>query len=430
MLSQNSRRSQAAPGAHRSFFMRALLATVLLPVGTLLSSSEPVRASDWNQYRGPARDNLSPETGLARHWPEGGPKLLQTFTGLGEAYSTVAVVADVIYTMGNLGDAEEIIALDARNGSMIWKTRSGKAYLDGTGNGPRGTPAVDHGKVYALGGNGDLTCCNAKSGQVHWQKNILQEFDGSNIVWGISESVLVHNGSVICSPGGSRGSVVALNPENGTTIWVSQIPGNPQASYASPMPMTVDGVEQYVVFTSKGVTGIRADDGKPMWTQSASANGTANCATPLIVGRQVFSSSDYGTGAELVELRADAKDVTATQVYFTTDMKNHHGGMVAVGGYVYGSSGNTLTCVDLSSGKATWRESSLKGSVICVDQKIVFRHENGDVVLFSARSDKFEELGRFSPPDRSSRPAWSHPVVADGRLYLRDQDKLQVYDLK
>ena len=263
-----------------------------------------------------------------------------------------------------------------------------------------------------------------------WQKNILNAFGGSNITWGISESVLVDDGKVVCSPGGSRASVVALDADDGSTKWVSRIPESPQASYASPVIARVGGVKQYVVFTSKGIVGVRAGDGQPMWGQNKSSNGTANCATPLVVGNRIFSSSGYGTGAELVELRSQGTTTTAQLTYHTRDMKNHHGGMVHLKGFVYGSNEDILACVNLRTGKPTWRERGKKGSVVYADNKIVFRNEGGEVELLAAKSQSYQELGSFSQPDRSRRPAWSHPVIAGGRLYLRDQDKLLVYNLQ
>ena len=396
----------------------------------VVANCSVVHSADWNQFRGPNRDNLCLETGLANQWPQGGPPRLWTATGLGEGYSAVAIVGDLIYTMGNVDGGEHIIAIDKATGRIVWKARNGNEYREGQGNGPRGTPTVVNGKVYALGGNGDLSCVDASTGQVLWHRNILSDFGGSNITWGISESVLVDGNSVICTPGGNKGTVVSLNAETGRTIWASRVPEQPKASYASPVIATVGRIKQYVVFTSKGIVGIRAQDGQPMWGQNKSSNDTANCATPLIIDNFVFSSSDYGTGAELVELNSRGRATTARLVYHTRDMKNHHGGMVFHEGHVYGSNGDILACVNVRTGQPTWRERSKKGSVVYADGKIVFRNEGGEVNLLAARSDSYQELGSFYQPDRSGRPAWSHPVIADGRLYLRDQDKLLTFDLK
>lgn len=382
---------------------------------------------DWNQFRGPNRDNLCQETGLLNRWPAAGPELELTIAGLGEGYSSVSVVGNTLYTMGNLEGSEYVIAVDRESGRQLWKTRNGNAYQEGQGNGPRGTPTVINGKVYSLGGNGDLSCLDAASGRVVWQKNILKDYGGQNITWGISESLLVDDGNVICCPGGNRGTVVALNAETGAATWVSRVPESPQASYASAVVAQVGRVKQYVVFSSKGLVGIRATDGRPMWGQNKSSNGTANCATPLVVGNRVFSSSDYGTGAELVELRSQGANTTARVAYHTKDMKNHHGGMVHLNGFVYGSNADILACVNLRTGKPTWRQRSMKGAVVYADNKIVFRHEDGDVVLLAADSSSYQELGRFKQPERSWKPTWAHPVIANGRLYLRDMDKLLVY---
>ena len=170
-------------------------------------------------------------------------------------------------------------------------------------------------------------------------------------------------------------------------------------------------------------------NGKALWGQNRSSNNTANCATPLVIGKQGFSSSAYGAGSELIQMTNQRRQVSSKAVYHNKHMKNHHGGMVYIDGHVYGSSGDILTCISLDTGEPTWRQRSMKGSVVYADGKIVFRDENGPVVLLDANPRNYRERGRFVQPERSSRPAWTHPVIAGGCLYLRDQDKLLVYDL-
>lgn len=420
----------AKPVSDGQFSGPGTLAILAVATASMIFISSPIHAEDWNQFRGPNRDNLCSETGLADEWPSGGPLKVMTITGLGEGYSTVSVVADRLYTMGNVDGAEQVIAIDRTTGEVVWRARNGNEYREGQGNGPRGTPTVVDGKVYALGGNGDLGCYDATNGETIWQKNILAEFGGDNITWGISESVLIDGNTLVCTPGGSRATVVALNAKTGASKWGARVPNNPQASYASAMVAKTGRVKQYVVFTSKGVVGLRASDGTVLWGHDKCSNSTANCATPLVFGRWVFSSSDYGTGAELIELRASGNRISSNTAYHTRDMKNHHGGMVHLDGFVYGSNGDILACLNLKTGKPTWRERSMKGAVVYADKKIVFRHEDGDVVLLAANSRVYKELGRFAQPERSGRPAWSHPVIANGQLYLRDMDKLLVYDLK
>ncbi|HUQ68067.1 MAG TPA: PQQ-binding-like beta-propeller repeat protein, partial [Planctomycetaceae bacterium] len=236
------------------------------------STSAP---GDWPQHRGPHRDNISKETGLLKQWPDNGPPVDWKTDGLGEGYSSVAVVGDTIFTLGTRGREEALFALDAANGSVKWSTPLGRIFQDGTGNGPRGTPTVDGDRVYALGGHGDLVCANTESGDVVWKMNILQEFGGNNIVWGISESPLIDDDRLICTPGGRQATMVALNKLTGKPIWRSAIQGNPSAAYSSPIAINVGNVRQYVNFVHTAVVGVRASDGEPMWGQPASANGTA-----------------------------------------------------------------------------------------------------------------------------------------------------------
>ncbi|MCA9115234.1 MAG: PQQ-binding-like beta-propeller repeat protein [Planctomycetaceae bacterium] len=386
---------------------------------------------EWPQFRGADRSNRSPETGLLTSWPDNGPPIAWQTKGIGEAYSSVSVAGGLLYTMGNVGGEERVFALDADSGREAWSIRSGPAYTDGTGNGPRGTPTIADGRVFALGGNGQLTCADARSGRVHWQKNILQEFGGSNITWGISESVLVDGDRVICTPGGRGATVVALKVSDGSPVWRTAVPGNPKAGYASPIAIEPGGLRQYVIFTSQSVIGVRASDGEGLWGDDSSSNGTANCATPLYVDGHVFSASEYGTGGSLLQLSTRGNSTSMRRVYHTDDMKNHHGGMVEVDGYLYGSNGAVLTCLELRSGRTAWRDRSVgKGSVVYADGHIYLRSENGPVALFEATSAGYREKGQFSPTGRSGKPAWSHPVIAGGRLYLRDMDNLVAFDLR
>lgn len=386
----------------------------------------------WPQFRGPARDNVSPETGLLQAWESAGPPLAWTAAGLGEGYSSVSLGHGLVFTMGTRDGREVIIALSADDGREVWTAESGPLYKDGTGNGPRGTPTLDGENLYALGASGDLTCVNARSGKIQWQQNILKEFQGRNITWGISESVLIDGDKLICTPGGSAATMVALDKRTGRPIWKAKVPGNPKASYASPIAIDVQGVRQYVTFTSSATVGVRAEDGEFLWQDTSSANGTANCSTPLFHDGQVFSASGYGTGGALLRLASDDGRTTATRAYHTGKMKNHHGGMVVVDGYLYGSSDpGVLTCIELSSGDVLWTDRSVgKGSVTYADGRLYVRSENGPVALVEATPEEYRELGRFDQPQRSSRPAWSHPVVADGKLFLRDMERLLCYDVR
>lgn len=391
-------------------------------------------AGEWPQFRGPNRDNVSTETGLMKSWPDGGPELLWTANGFGEGYSAVSVAGGKVFTMGTQGNSQAVFARDLTTGDEVWSTDCGPYYKQGAGNGPRSTPTVDGEFVYVLGGGGELSCLDAKSGRVTWQKNILRDFGGSNITWGICESVLIDGDKLICTPGGRGATMVALNKRNGNVVWQAAVPGNPQASYASPIAVTAGGVKQYVTFTSRSVIGVRASDGRPMWQDDASANGTANCSTPLFYDNHIFSASGYGTGGALLRLASARGETSAQRRFFTKDMKNHHGGMVIVDGYLYGSNDpGILTCIDLRDGSVKWQNRSVgKGSLTYADGRIYLRSEGGGgtMALVEATPAAYRELGRFDQPNRTGRSAWAHPVVAAGKLFLRDQDLMLCYDVK
>jgi len=418
--------------------MRRVLAGVLgagllAVVGGVAVSADGPRevAVNWPQYRGPHRDDISAEKGLLQQWPTGGPKLVFQSDGLGEGYSSVSVVDDTIFTMGTIDKEEHLFALARDGGAKKWSVHTGQNRNDGMGNGPRCTPTVDGDRVYALGANGDLVCVKAESGDVVWKTNILKEFNGNNIAWGISESVLIDGEKLICTPGGRNATFAALDKLTGQTVWMSQVQGNPPAAYSSIIAIDVGGVRQYVNFVHNGVVGVRASDGEMLWRQSESANGTANCSSPLYADGFVFTASNYGVGGACFELTTADGKTSSRLVYETKHMKNHHGGMVLLDGYIYGFDDGVLTCLELKTGKQAWQNRSVgKGSLTCADGHLYLRSENGPIALAIATPKEYTEKGRFEQPGRSGRPAWAHPVVAGGRLYIRDQDKMLVYDVQ
>ncbi len=392
--------------------------------------AEKPSEDSWPQHRGPKRDNISREQDLLDKWPAGGPKVAWQQKGIGEGYSSVSISQGKLFTMGNQGDDEVVQARDSSTGKLIWEAKSGgKAYRDGgQGNGPRGTPTVDDDRVYALGANGDLVCLGTAKGEVVWQKNILNEYGGSNITWGISESVLVDGKNVICSPGGSEATMVAIDKMTGRDVWRAVVDGTPQAAYSSPILVEFQGERMYVNYVHTAVVAFRAKDGNVIWGNAESANDTANCSTPLYADGQVYTSSGYGKGAAMFKLLKGGK---AKLGYANKEMVNHHGGMVLLDGHVYGFDEQILKCIDLKSGKTVWKDRSVgKGSLTCADGHLYLRGENGSVALCDVSTKGYQERGRFEPPNRSERPAWSHPVVCGGRMYLRDMDSIVVYDLK
>jgi outer membrane protein assembly factor BamB len=382
---------------------------------------------EWPQWRGPNRDGISKETGLLKQWPAQGPPLVWKAGGAGRGYSSMSIAGGRLYTMGLRGDREYVVAIDVATGKEVWATQHGGAFRNDRGDGPRGTPTVDGDKVFALGGDGDLSSLDAKSGRLIWTMNILKKFGGSNITWGISESPLVVGEKLLVNPGGRDASIVALNKKDGTLIWKSQ---SDTAGYSSAISLEAGGVNQVVFFTSRRAVGLDLKDGRLLWEYERPANDVANVATPIVRANRVFISSDYGTGGGVVEIKPGGKGMSAQEIYFTKEMRNHHSSSILVGDHLYGFSSSILTAMRFDTGEIAWRDRSVgKGSLVYADGNLYAFSENGVVGLVEATPQGYREKGRFKI-QQESLPTWTHPVIAGGRLYLRDQDTIYAYDVR
>lgn len=388
-------------------------------------------ADEWPGFRGPNRDGISKEKGLLASWPEGGPTLLWTITDAGSSLAGMSISKEKLFTMSQLADGQYVLCYSLKDGKLLWSKKNGAEFKNSFGDGPRCTPTLDGENLFALGANGDLQCLSQENGSEHWKLNILEEFGGENIGWGISESPLVVGDKVIVTPGGTGGTIVALDKNTGRTLWRSRDPnlnGAEQAGYASPLNITVGNQQQIVTFTSKGAIGVQAADGKFLWRYDQMANGTANCATPVYSDGKILFSSDYGTGCALLELKPDG---TASEVYFHKNFKNHHGGYVLVDQHAYGFDSNALVCMDWLTGKIKWKDRSVgKGSVTYADGMLYVLSENGVMGLVKAVPTGPQEVSRFKLKDLSGKSTWVYPVVSDGKLYLRDQERIWCYDVK
>jgi outer membrane protein assembly factor BamB len=395
-------------------------------------------AADWPQWRGPQRNGLSSETGLLREWPKDGPRLLWQIKDIGSGYSTPAVVGDRLYLLANKDlDNESVVALAAADGKPIWSTRIGKV---GPNEGmdyaaARSTPTVDGESLYALGSDGDLACLETATGTVRWQKNLRTEFGGETGYWAYAESPLIDGDTLVCTPGGKEATLVALNKRTGALLWKTAVPGGDQAGYASAIPVEAAGRKQYVQFVQKGVVGVDAKTGQFLWRYDATGKGPANIPTPIARGDALYSSGQMGSG--LVRLKPTAGGVTAEEVYSQRGLPNAIGGSVLIGDHLYGTTAQGLLCVEFATGKVKWTDKSVGTGAICsADGRLYVHGENGDVALVEATPDAYREKGRFTPPEQPQHlrgfmeKAWAYPVVANGRLYIRDAGKVWCYDVK
>lgn len=429
------RRAHVSPEKERSLMkfvsrlLLSLLTFTLCSINLGASSALPAGPADWPQWRGHDRMGLSKDAGLIKAWPANGPATAWSINNLGEGYGSLSIKGDRIYVQGTTASASAVFCLNRADGKQVWSASLGPKLTEGRGNGPRSTPTIDDDRIYVLTENGDLACLRAANGQRVWSKNILKEFGGSNPHWLVSESPLVDGNKLIVSPGGKGAGIVALDKMNGNVIWKTAELSD-EMGYASCIAADIGGVRTYMNFTSRAAVGVRASDGKLMWTNSHAANGTANCTTPVFANNKVFFTSAYDTGAVLLDLKAQGGEVKANEVYFTRDMKNHHGGVVLVNGYLYGFNNQILTCLEFATGKKMWENRSVgKGAVAYADGMLYLLGEKHQVALAEATPSGYNEKGRFTIPDQG-RDSWAHPVIAGGKLYLRDQGVLTCYDVK
>jgi len=414
--------------------------------------NSPAQAVDWPQWHGPNRDGKSPETGLLKEWPQAGPKLLWELTGCGIGYSSIAIADGKLYTMGDLpakgqtADSQRskkvqyVIAYNLATQQELWAAEVGPPHDDG----PRCTPTINDGLVYAIGTDGDLVCLHAKTGQVRWRKNLQSDFGGKNPQWKYSESPLIDGDKLLCTPGGREAVIVALNKKTGELIWKCSMPdigpkGKDEAGYSSIVITEAPGIRQYVQLTNKGLIGVAAKDGEFLWGYNSIANRTANIPTSVVHEEYVFCSTSYNTGSALLKLDAAENGVDAEEVYFldARTFQNHHGGFVRVGDYIYGGHDHGKgkpTCIEMKTGKVMWQQDQPGGgsaAVLYADGHLYFRYQNNLMALIEANPQRYNLKSTFKLPKREgmSGPGWAHPVIADGRLYIRHADVLLCYDI-
>ena len=422
-----------------------LLLTVCVSVGTVAA-----QAADWPQWRGSDRMDVSKETGLLKTWPKEGPKLLWTLRDAGAGYSGPAVVGATLYTMGAEGKTEYLYALDTKTLKKAWSAEVGPLFTDGHGDGPRATPTVDGAYVYSLGAQGDLIGVRSADGDVVWRKNLKRELGGEMwSEWGYSESPLVDGGKLVCTPGGKGGTLAAFDKKTGDLLWRSK-EWTDKAAYSSLVPVEVGSVRQYVQMTGESVAGVAADDGRLLW-RCPRRSATAPVPTPIVADDCVYVTSGYRAGCLLLRLTAHGKDVTCAELHKSMNMVNHHGGALLTNGNVYGYDDNKgLICQDWRTTDVVWKQKDYdalwdkehnrgvfgKMSLTCADgQLYCYGEDDGAVLLIEATPKGLVENGRFTIPEhsrmkRNSGKIWTHPVVADGKLYLRDQELIFCYDVK
>ncbi len=400
------------------------------------------QSGQWFQWRGPNRDGISQEKGLMKSWPEAGPPVSFRVKGLGKGMSSVALADGRLLTLGNFDGKTQLICRNQANGEAIWNTPFTPAKQD-----PNCSPTIDlaSGLVFALSNDGILVCCKLATGEKVWQKSFADDFGGKmESGWGYSESPLVDGNKLLCTPGAKDAMVVALNKMTGEPIWKGKAPegklrGNDGAGYSSVINSDAAGVKQYIQLIGHGVVSYAADSGELLWNYDRIANTTANIPTPIAKNNFVFCSSGYGDGGTaLLEITKNGNKLEATEIYYKTsqELQNHHGGMIMIGDFVYMGQGHNNgfpACIEWKTGKNLWDKSRGAGTgsaaIVAADGNLYFRYQDGTMALIDTATNKYKLISQFKLPTHNGE-SWPHPVIAGGKLFVRDQDELVCFDIR
>ncbi|MFN4260624.1 MAG: PQQ-binding-like beta-propeller repeat protein [Gemmataceae bacterium] len=399
-----------------------------------LPDADSGAAGDWPQWRGPRRDGLSLETGLNLAWPATGPKVLWQ-ADIGDGFATLAVSQGKAVTLTQDGPSEAVVCWDADTGAELWRYRYPADYVNNFGSGPRSTPTIDGDRVYSVGATGWMHCLNLRDGTRVWSRNLLTDYGAPNLQWGVSFSPLVEDDLVYTNPGGPEGnSLVALHKHTGKEVWKAL---DDRAGYSSPIAATMHGVRQILFFTGDHLVSVHPRTGEVFWKYPWITDYGCNIATPIVVGNYVFISSGYNRGCALLEVekRPDGSLRLATGqdgkqfVYEGNQMCNHFSTCVYLDGYLYGFNEKKLTCMDFRQGDVIrWEHRGFdKGALMIADGHLIILGENGYLAAAQATPEGYREVSNFR---FSKDRCWVVPVVANGKLYVRDLKRVVCYDVR
>lgn len=403
----------------------AVLATLLLAVAGVFAEDT---GHSWPQFHGPDRDNISHETGLLKTWPEGSPTLVWTAEGLGHGFSSVAVANGIVVTAGNVGDNTVITALDME-GEVLWQTENGRAWARDY-PGTRGTPTIDGDRIYHQSPLGNIVCLDATNGEIVWNVDILAEVRSKNSTWGLAESLLIDGGRLISCPGGPEACMVALDKHTGSVVWKAPST-NELAGYSSPILIEYQGLQIIVALTAKAIIGVNADNGELLWHVGHESYADENVMMPIFHDGHIFVST-LVAGSVKWKIIIQEGQVGLEEVWRTKELDNHHGGIILLDGYLYGNSQvknqKEWVCLDWQTGQKMYAEQGVgKGSLTYADGMLYTLSIDRVMGLVRATPTQFEVVSSFEIPEGGEGKSWAHPVVCDGRLYIRHGEFLYVY---
>jgi len=411
------------------FVVLAIVAAALIHVPASLGA-EAEKQPSWPEFHGPGRTNISPDTGLLKRWPEGGPPLAWTYDECGVGYPGVSIAEGMIFTSGDFNNEEMVLALSL-DGKLLWKASNGLAWRRSS-PGSRTTPTYNDGVLYQMNPGGRLAAFEAKSGKPLWAVELQERFEGQHGIWAFAENVVVEGDKVLCMPGGPKGRVVALDKRTGETVWVNTDTEH-SAAYCSPLVVEHEGVRQLITMTQRSVLGVAVDTGKLVWSAPFVPRSPQNALTPVYHDGHVFVACGHSSGGTVMKI--DAANRTAERVWFREDLDNCHGGALLIDGKLYGcgcrQGGRHFYCVDFLTGKDIKLDRELgKVGISYADGMLYCINHQGMMYLLEVNDDGFDVVSQFNLGRRGANSYLAHPVICGGRLYLRCNEKLFVYDVQ
>lgn len=401
------------------------LCSILMVI--LLLAGAPLQSQIKSQWRGPNRDGIYPNEQLLKEWPSEGPRLIWSADGFHEGFTSVAVTENRVYVTGMKEGTGYLFALDHK-GNSIWETKYGPEW-DGGHAGSRSTPTVVDNKIYLMSGEGVVYCFDEAKGALLWEVDLIKSFGARNLRWGMTESLLIDDNRLFCTPGGPEVMMAVLDRNSGKTL--KTIAGNGEKSaYCSPCLITHGNRRLILTMTGESVVGIDADSEQYLWGSRHRTRYDINPNTPLYHQGYIYSVSGYDTGGQLFKITETGQGLE--QIWADETLDSQMGAAILVDGYIYGSghSNKGWHCIDWKTGEVQYsaRELGNKGNIIYSDGLLYCYSEEGDVGLVRPNPKKFDIISSFKI-ERGSGPHWAHPVIDNGRLYIRHGEVLMVYDI-
>ncbi len=404
-----------------------MIKKAIIFVFAITISINTIQAQTPTKWRGPNGNGIYSETGLLTKWPANGPEILWAFDKLGKGYSSPVVANEQIYVSSMIENKGFVHAITF-DGKEKWKASYGEEFYESY-PGARSTPTIVDDLMYMYTGHGVLVCMSSIDGEIKWKKDGFNDFDGENIRWGVTETVVVDGDLVFMTPGGKKHNIVALNRFTGELVWSS--PGKGELSaYCTPLLVKLQARNLLVTHTADHILGLDSKTGKMLWSYPQTNRWQVHANTPIFYDGDLFCFSGYGQGGVKLDLSADGTSVE--KAWFSSNLDSRMGGMVVLDGYLYGSGDNNREwrCVDWNTGDEKYADKSVgKGVVISADGMLYCYSDRGELAMVEANPKSFKVIGN-TKVELGSEQHWAHPIIHNGVLYLRHGDTLIAYKVK